>query len=91
MARKVNKITINQKDGHIQVFRNDELEWQCDLVKYAERIAQGRVTPIGFANYFAEVIHDCLNCKTASATLHDLNDMEQYQGTYFENIDYFED
>lgn len=91
MAQKVNKITINQKDGQIEIYRNDELEKSYDMVMYAERIKSGRVTAIGLANFLAEVINDCLNCKTASSSLHDLNDMEQYYGTYFENIDSFKD
>ena len=62
-----------------------------DCAKYIERIKEGKVSPEGMANYIAEVIHDCLNCKTASSKLTDLDDLEQYFGTYFENIDQFVD
>lgn len=90
MARKVNKISITQQGGKIRIYRNDELEKVFHLDEYMERIKEGKVTASGFGNFLAEIINDCLNCKTASSSLSDLDDLEQYYGTYFENIDYME-
>lgn len=90
MARKVNKITINQYQGEIKVYRNDELETQYNLAGYMKRIQEGKITASGFANFIAEIMHDCLNCKTASCKLTDLDGLGQYSGTYFEYIDNME-
>lgn len=91
MARKVNKISITQQGGKISIYRNDELEKVYHMDKYMERIKEGKVTASGFGNFLAEIINDCLNCKTASSRLSDLDDLKQYYGTYFENIDQFAD
>ena len=90
MARKVNKITINQYQGTLKISRNDELEKQSDIAMYMKRIAEGKINPSTFANFIGEIINDCLNCKTASSAIHDLDDLRQYQGTYFEYIDNME-
>lgn len=91
MARKVNKISITQQGGTISIYRNDELEKVYYMEQYMSRIKEGKVSAAGFANFIAEIMHDCLNCKTASSKLTDLDDLEQYYGTYFENIDCFSD
>ena len=92
MANKVNKIQITQENGMIKIFRNGEgPEWSMNVTKYMERIKDGKVTSQGMANFIAEVINDCLNCKTASSALTDLDELGQYStNTYFGDIDYLE-
>ena len=89
--KKQNKITIEQKDGRISIHRNGELEQTYDLARYVERIKEGKVDAINLANFVAEIMNDALNCKTAKSTLHDLNGKQAYFGTYFEEIDHFEE
>ena len=88
---KENKIKITQEDGIISIYRNEELEQSYDLVYCVERIKEGKIDAIGLANFVAEIMNDALNCKTATSTLHDLNDRKLYFGTYFEEIDHLED
>ena len=88
---KKQKIEITQKDGVINIARNSEVEKTIDLNRAIKNIKDEFMDEIGLANMIAEIIHDCLNCKSAVASLKDLNDKRQYFGTYFENIDYFTD
>ena len=90
MAKK-NKISITQQEGVIKISRNDELETTYNIAGLVEDIKKGDTNAQGLANMIAEIMCDCLNCKTASAALHDLDDLKQYFGTYFENIDSFTD
>ena len=90
MAKKVNKITITQYQGTLSIYRNDELEKVYYLAEYMKRIQEGKITPSGFANFFGEIITDCLNCKTANAKITDLDDLRQYTETYFQYIDSLE-
>lgn len=85
------KIEITQKDGVITISRNNEVESIYHIDKVFNRVQKGEMTPIGLANMIAEIMHDCLNCKKAVSKLKDLNESDQYLGTYFENIDYFTD
>lgn len=91
-TKKVNKIDITQQGGIISINRNDEgPEWRMDCGKYVDRIKEGKVTPERMANYIAEIICDCLNCKTASAALSDLDELGHYsESTYFSDIDCLE-
>lgn len=91
MAKKINKIEITQQDGFIKVFRNGEYEQGYDFNNVVERIKEEGMTAVGLANWIAEMLNDSLNCKTASSVLKDLNDKQQYRGTYFEYIDQFTD
>ena len=91
MAKKINKINITQQDGFIKISRNEEYEQGYDLNKVVERIKDDKMSAIGLANWIAEMLNDSLNCKSATATLKDLNDTASYRGTYFENIDQFTD
>lgn len=88
---KKNKIKIEQKDGNISVYRNDELDWQLNANRLVDNVKAGKTDAIRLANLIAEFINDCLNCKTASSSLKDLNNKQQYTGTYFEHIDHFTD
>lgn len=88
---KKNKIGIVQKDGVITISRNNEVETRYQLDKVVSSIQSGEMTSIGLANMIAEIMHDCLNCKSAAASLKDLNETDQYNGTYFESIDSFTD
>lgn len=92
MAKKVNKIQITQENGMIKIFRNDDgPEWSMDVTRYIERIKEDKVTPQSMANFIAEIINDCLNCKTASSALTDLDELGQYSNnTYFGDIDFLE-
>ena len=85
--KKKNIININQKDGIVAISRNDELECTYDFNRTFAAIKDGDMDVIRFANMIAEIMHDCLNVKTAVAYLHDLNDRRQYLRTYFETID----
>ena len=85
---KKQKIEITQENGVIEIYRNGELEHRFLLGVVIERIKQDKISEIALANWMAEMLCDCLNCKSASATLKDLNDTEQYSGTYFEQIDF---
>ena len=85
--KKVNNIIINQEDGLITVIRDGEEEYRIDINGTLSRIRGGDVSNIVVANWIAEMLHDCLNCKTVSCELHDLNDTRSYFGTYFEWID----
>ena len=91
MAKKTKKIKLTQENGIITGYRNEELEFRFDVKNYIKLINEGTVATEAFANRIAELIHDSLNCKTAVATLKDLNDRKEYVGTYFENLDYLED
>lgn len=89
---KTNKIDIIQENGLIQVNRNGELEssYECNMI--VQKIKTGKWDAICLANFIAEIMHGCLNCKSASAKLVDLNERYQFsECTYFDNIDYFED
>jgi hypothetical protein len=88
---KKQKITITQEDGVITISRNNEVESLYHIDKVVERIKSDEMSTIGLANMIAEIMHDCLNCKSATAALKDLNEKDQYFGTYFENIDSFTD
>lgn len=91
MAKKVNKIDITQQGGVIKISRNGEPEWAWHGDKYMERIKEGKISPESMANFIAELINDCLNCKTASSALHDLDELGQYSNdTYFSSIDHLE-
>lgn len=85
MAKKKNLIKITQENGIVRIYRNGEYEKGYDFNRCSD------LTPIALGNMIAEIINDCLNCKTASSSLQDLNDTKSYYGTYFENIDYFND
>lgn len=82
---KKNKIKITQENGIVRIYRNGEYARGYDFNRCSD------LTPIALGNMIAEIINDCLNCKSATSTLHDLNDTMSYQGTYFENIDHFTD
>ena len=82
---KKNSIKITQENGVVKIYRNGEYEKGYDFNRL------GEFSPVGLANMVAEIINDCLNCKSATSTLHDLNDTRSYFGTYFENIDHFTD
>ena len=81
------KIEIIQKDGVITISRNGEVETRYNMDRAVELIASGKMTSVGLANMIAEIMYDCLNCKSATASLKDLNETDAYQGTYFETID----
>lgn len=85
--KNVNNIIINQEDGFITIIRNDEEEHCIDINRTFSRIKGSNTSPVAIANWIAEMLHDCLNCKTASCELYDLNDTSAYIGTYFEWID----
>lgn len=88
---KKQKIEITQKDGVVKISRNGTVEKIYYIERVVDRIKTEKMTTIGLANMIAEIMHDCLNCKSAVSTLKDLNESDQYFGTYFENIDYFTD
>lgn len=89
--KKVNKMKITQKDGVIEIYRNDELEQIYDCNRWISSITSGTLSNIGLANMLAEIINDCLNCKSTTSELHDLNDKRAYRGTYFDYLDYIQD
>ena len=86
---KKQKINIEQKDGVIKVYHNDQLAYVYDCNYLIKSIKDDGTNAIGLANELAEMIHDALNCKKASASLKDLNDTRSYRGTYFEQIDFY--
>lgn len=86
--QKTRKIKLTQENGIISAHINDELEYTFDANFIIERVTEGHMDSIGLANIIAELIHDCLNCRTASASLHDANDTKSYRGTYFEWFDW---
>lgn len=90
---KTNKVDIIQENGRILINRNSELEQSYDLNKVVKLIQEDKVDAIWLANFVAEIMHGCLNCKSASAKLEDLNERYQYSSdpTYFEMIDQFDD
>lgn len=89
---KKNQITIKQKDGYVEISRNGEAEQTYDWNRICRMIQEGKQSPISMANWFAEIVCDCLNCRSASnVLLHDLNDTMSYRGSYFEMIDVLED
>jgi hypothetical protein len=89
--KKVKKLDITQQGGIVKVSRDGELEYSIDCVRYIQRIKEDKVSPQSMANWIAEIINDCLNCKTASAALSDLDELGQYStNTYFSEIDYFD-
>ena len=85
------KIIIEQKDGKITVYRNDEIDWTYDCNRVVERIQDGRMSAIGLANNIAEIIHDSLNCQNVKSKLTDANGTGSYNGTYFEYLEYTND
>jgi hypothetical protein len=89
--KKTQGIKITQKDGIINIIRLDEVEAIYRINDVVERIKDGKMSSTALANMIAEIMHDCLNCKKAVATLEDLNDTKSYRGTYFEDIDQFTD
>lgn len=86
---KKQKIEITQENGIIKVYRNGELDYQWWLKDAVEGIRQGRMNEIELANIVAEMLCDSLNCKSASASVKDLNDTKSYKDTYFSYIDEF--
>jgi hypothetical protein len=88
MKNKTNKISITQENGIVKIYRNEELEKSYDFNR--NLTFENGSTVIGFANMIAEIINDCLNCKTATSSVTDLNDTKSYRGTYFEFIDQFD-
>lgn len=90
---KTNKIDIIQENGLIQVIRNGELESSYECNKIVQKIKADEWDAVWLANFIAEIMHGCLNCKTASAKLEDLNHRYQFSSepTYFECIDHLED
>lgn len=88
---KKQQIKITQKDGVIGIYRLGEMEACYHIDKTVERVKDGKISAVALANMIAEIIHDCLNCEKAVATLEDLNDTKSYRGTYFEDIDVFTD
>lgn len=90
---KQHKLHITQKDGIIEILRNGEVDYIYDCNRLINRIKEEKMDSIGLANHLAEIIYGCLNCKTATCRLTDLNERNQYsdEGTYFEFIDTFED
>ena len=91
MAKKTNKMNITQKDGVVEIFRNGELEQIYDFNRWISSITSGTLSNIGLANMVAEIINDCLNCKSTTSALKDLNDKKAYRGTYFDYLDYIQD
>ncbi len=87
--QKTRHINIEQKDGTIRCYVNGELEYTYDGNFIVERVKEGYMNGINVANLIAEIMHDCLNCKTATAELHDLNEAGNYHDyTYFSSFDY---
>ena len=89
---KKQKIEITQENGTIKVYRNGTYETGYDInyiVKLIREREDVQATGINLANMIAEIMNDCLNCKSASSSLKDLNDKKAYQGTYFESIDFY--
>lgn len=88
----MNKIDIVQENGRILINRNLELEQSYDLNRVIKLVKEDKVDAIWLANFIAEIMYGCLNCKSASAKLKDLNERHQYSSdpTYFEMIDHFE-
>ena len=89
--KKTQGIKLTQKDGVIGIYRLGEMEACYHMDKIVERIKDDKMSAVALANMIAEIMHDCLNCKKAVATLEDLNDTKSYRGTYFEDIDQFTD
>lgn len=89
--KKVQGIKITQKDGVIGIYRLGELEAYYHIDETVKAVQTGEMSAVALANMIAEIMHDCLNCKKAIATLEDLNDTKSYRGTYFEDIDQFTD
>ena len=87
---KEQNIKITQEGGVISVERNGEFESGIDCNRLVKLITEGKWSSVDLANFIAERIHDSLNCKSAVATLKDLDEMDAYQGTYFERIDNIE-
>jgi len=87
--QKTRKIVINQHNGFISCLVDGEPEYSFDANFIIERVNEGYMTGVSLGNIIAELIHDCLNCKTAKAELHDLNDTKSYSDcTYFSSFDY---
>lgn len=89
--KKTQGIKITQKDGVIGIYRLGEMEASYHIDKIVQRIKDDKMSAVALANMVAEIMNDCLNCKSAVATLEDLNDTKSYRGTYFEDIDCFTD
>ena len=89
MAQKIKELGITQQGGTVKITRNGETEWKLDCAWYVERIKEGKVSPERMANFIAEIIHDCINSKYATAGLTDLDELGQYSmSTYFSDLDY---
>lgn len=90
---KTNKIDIIQENGLLQLIRNGELEKTYEFNRVVRLIKEDKIDAVWLANFVAEIMHGCMNCKSASAKLKDLNETYQYSSdpTYFEMIDHFED
>ncbi len=90
---KTNKIDIIQENGLLQLIRNGELEKTYEFNRVLRLFKEEKIDAVWLANFVAEIMHGCLNCKSASAKLKDLNERHQYSSdpTYFEMIDQFDD
>ncbi|MBQ2972393.1 MAG: hypothetical protein IJD68_07580 [Ruminococcus sp.] len=90
---KTNKIDIIQESGLLQILRNGELEKSYGFNRIVKLIKEEKIDAVWLANFVAEIMHGCLNCKSASAKLKDLNGRCQFSPdpTYFEMIDQFDD
>ena len=90
-TKKLKKLDITQQGGVIKITRDGEPEWTWYGDRYMERIKEGKISAESMANFIAEIINDCLNCKTVSAALSDLDELGQYSNdTYFGSLDYRE-
>lgn len=76
------ELEITQEDGIISVYKDNELQYSINMNR------KNKMSEIALANMIAELIHDCINCKTATAKLKDLNDTHSYYDTYFARIDF---
>lgn len=75
------ELRIEQKDGYVNVYENDELQVSYNFTKHE------RMSHIALANIIAELLFDAVNCIDARVTnLHDCNDTHSYMGTYFESL-----
>ena len=90
---KKQNLKITQENGFIDITRNGELDYKYDCNRLIERIKSDKLDAVSLANHLAEIMYGCLNCKSATAKLVDLNSRHQFSpdGTYFEHIDYFKD
>lgn len=71
------KLRIEQKDGYVKVYENDELQVSYNFTKHERR------SDIALANMIAELLYDTVNCKDVRVTnLYVCNDTRSYMGTY---------